>query len=75
MARQTELDRRWNDLMGLCTKEREYRANGQHPRLLRYLSQQIDRLAAEMGFKERQISSREFRAEKDGEHISRLLID
>ena len=61
--------------MGLCTKERDYRAGNQHPRLLRYISQQIDDLAAQMGFSERQIKSREFRAEKDGDRILRLLVD
>lgn len=75
MPRETELDRRWRDLMGLCTKERDYRARSQHPRLLRYISQQIDELAAQMGFSESQIKSREFRAEKDGDHILRLLVE
>ena len=75
MPRETELDRRWRDLMGLCTKERDYRARNQHPRLLRHISQQIDELAVQMGFKEHHIKRREFRAEKDGEHILRLLVD
>jgi hypothetical protein len=75
MPRETELDRRWRDLMGLCTKERDYRARSQHPKLLRYISQQIDELAAQMGFNGDQIKSREFRAEKDGEHILRVLVD
>jgi len=42
---------------------------------LRLISEQIDQLAAQMGFSQQQISSREFRAEKDGEHILKLLVD
>ena len=75
MPRETELDRRWRDLMGLCTKERDYKAGNQHPRLLRHITQQIDELAAQLGFTERQIKSREFRAEKDGDRILRLIVD
>jgi hypothetical protein len=75
MPRQTELDKRWRDLMGLCTKERDYSAELRHPKLLRFISRQIDELAAQMGFSQHQIKSREFRAERDGDRILRLLID
>ena len=61
--------------MSLCTKEREYRADDSHPRLLRLVSQQIDELASQLGFSPQQISRREFRAERDGEHILRVLLD
>jgi len=74
-VRQIELDRNWRDLMSLCTKEREYRTDSLHPKLLRLITRQIDELAAQMGFSQQQIHSREFRAEKDGGHISRLLIE
>jgi hypothetical protein len=74
-ARQSELDRNWRDLMSLCTKEREYKTESLHPKLLRLITRQVDELAAQMGFSQQQIRSREFRAEKDGEHISRLLIE
>jgi len=59
----------------MCQREKEYVAEGRHPKLLRFISEQIDRLAADMGFSERQIRSREFRAAKDGEHIARLLVE
>jgi hypothetical protein len=75
MPRPTELEKRWHDLMGLCTKERDYTADSRHPKLLKFISRQIDELAAQMGFSQHQIKSREFRAERDGEHILRLLID
>ena len=75
MSRQGELDRHWQDLMSMCQREKEYVAEGRHPKLLRFISEQIDRLAADMGFSERQIRSREFRAAKDGEHIARLLVE
>ena len=75
MPRQTELDRHWSSLMSLCTKERDFKSNNLHPRLLHLVSGQIDELAAKMGFTPRQISTREFRAEKNGESILNLLID
>jgi hypothetical protein len=75
MSRQGELDRHWQDLMSMCQREQEYMAEHRHPKLLRYITEQIDTLAADMGFSERQIQSREFRAAKDGEHISRVLIE
>ena len=75
MARETELDRQWRDLMSLCSKERDYAADNSHPKLLRVITKQIDQLAADMGFKPRQIVNREFRAEKDGDRILRLIFD
>ncbi len=75
LSRQRELDRQWQDLMSLCKREKEYRTEQRHPKLLRYVTEQIDQLAKEMGFAEHQIKTREFRAAKDGEHITRLLIE
>lgn len=75
MSRQEELDRRWQDLMSMCQREREYLAEHRHPKLLRFITEQIDQLAADMGFSEQQIKKREFRAAKDGDHISRLFIE
>jgi hypothetical protein len=74
-VRQVELNKNWQNLMSLCTKERDYKADSRHPKLLRLITRQIDELAAQMGFTQQQIHGREFRAEKDGEHISRLLIE
>ena len=75
LSSQGELDRRWQDLMSMCTREQEYKTEHRHPKLLRLITQQIDRLAAEMGFSEQQIKRREFRASRDGGHISRVFTD
>jgi hypothetical protein len=75
MARETQLDRQWASLMSLCTKERDFKSNDLHPRLLRLVTGQIDELAAKMGFSPSQIATREFRAEKDGARILKLLTD
>jgi hypothetical protein len=61
--------------MSLCTRERAYQVKNEHPKLLNLVRVEIDVLAAEMGFNQKQINSREFRAEKDGERILRLLVD
>jgi hypothetical protein len=42
---------------------------------LRFVTEQIDQLAAEMGFSASQIKRREFRAEKDGEQVKRIFIE
>ena len=75
MPRETDLDKQWSSLMLLCTKERDFKSNNLHPRLLRLVTSQIDELAAKMGFSPSQISTREFRAEKDGARILKLLTD
>ena len=59
--------------MSLCGREREYQASGDHPKLLKLVSEQIDRLAADMGFSERQIKTREFRADKSDGHIVLII--
>jgi len=75
LSGQGELDRRWQDLMSMCRREQEYKTEHRHPKLLRFITQQIDRLAADMGFGELQIKRREFRASKDGGHISKVFTD
>lgn len=75
MSRQGELDRHWQDLMSMCQREQKYMAEHRHPKLLRFITEQIDQLAADMGFSEQQIKNREFRAAKEGEHVSRLFIE
>jgi hypothetical protein len=75
VARITPLDKRWAQLMALCETEATYRSEGTHPRLLRLVSAQIDTLAQEMGFSQRCIATRDFRAERDGGHITRILTD
>ena len=75
MGRDLQLENRWSALMSLCGKEREYQASGRHPKLLRHVSEQIDHLGRDMGFSERQIGTREFRAEKSDGRIVRIIAD
>jgi len=75
MTRSTVLDRQWQELMSLCQREKEYVSANNHPKLLKFLTEQIDQLAAELGFSEAQIRKREFRAEREGAHIARLLVE
>jgi hypothetical protein len=74
MARPSQLEKQWQELMSLCAKEMEFRAAERHPKLLRFVSKQIDQLGAEMGFSASQIATREFRAVRSGDHIVRVLI-
>jgi hypothetical protein len=71
--RVTELDRKWQELMTLCAKEKELLASRSHPRLLKLLSREIDRAAAALGFGPVQIEKREFRAERERGHIVRII--
>ena len=74
MARITLLDQQWEHLMSLCKQEARLQAEN-HPRLLVFVSRQIDQLAREMGFNEEKIKTREFRAERRGRHIVRVAND
>jgi hypothetical protein len=73
MAKPTTLDLQWQRLMSLCASEARFRAESNHPRLLKLLQSDIDLLAREMGFSERLIVTRDFRAERDGDHILRIV--
>jgi AraC-like DNA-binding protein len=73
--RQPELDRQWDELMALCEKEKEFKTGNRHPKLLKFVSPQIDELAKQLGFSSRQILRREFRAERVGGHISRIITE
>ena len=73
MAKPTALDKQWQELMTLCASEGRFKADGTHPKLLKLLKTQIDELAAQMGFSERLIATREFRAVRDGGHIARII--
>jgi hypothetical protein len=75
MPKTTALDKQWNELMFLCEKESSCRREGNHPKLLRLITSQIADLAEQMGFSSRQIQTREFRAERDGQHILRIATD
>jgi hypothetical protein len=69
------LDRQWDELMTLCASESRFREEGNHPKLLRLVKSQIDELARQMGFNLRCIITRDFRAERDGEHIVRIVSE
>jgi hypothetical protein len=71
--RPSQLEKQWQELMSLCSKETELRTGQRHPKLLRFVTEQIDQLAAEMGFGAGQIETREFRAERDGDRILRVI--
>jgi hypothetical protein len=73
MLRPTPLDRQWDELMLLCRKEAEFQSTMSHPKVTQLVSVAIDRLARDMGFDERKIVEREFRAERAAGHIVRLL--
>jgi hypothetical protein len=60
-------------LIALCENESKFRSDGSHPRLLHLVETQIDELAGEMGFSQRCIQTRDFRAERDGDHIVRII--
>jgi hypothetical protein len=75
MPRLTALDKQWQELMSLCATEEKFRADGGHPKLSKLIGKQIDQLAREMGFKERTIVTRNFRAERDGTHIVRIIAE
>ena len=73
MPKITPLDKQWDELMFLCRKEAEFSTSGRHPKVLKLVSRQIDVLAAQMGFTSRLIKTREFRSERIGGHIVRIV--
>ena len=75
MPKTTPLDKQWSELMFLCEKESTCRKAGNHPKLLKLITSHIASLAEQMGFSSRQIETREFRAERDGQHILRIATD
>ena len=75
MPRATELDKRWEELMGLCRKEAEFQEQDTHPKVRKLVAKTIEALARDLGFAERQIAEREFRAERNGGHIVRVMTE
>lgn len=75
MARLTTLDVQWRELMFLCEQESRFRDGQDHPKLLKFLAARVDELAREIGFSDRQIRTREFRAVRDDQRIVRVLTD
>jgi len=74
MANSTPLDRQWAHLMALCKSESDFLADDRHPRLLQLVQAEIEVLARQMGFTERAIATRDFRAERSGRHIVRIIV-
>ena len=75
MAKLTRLDKQWRELMFLCDREKTFRDQGNHPRLLKLVTGHIEHLAREMGFTHRQIQTRDFRAVRNGDHIVSVVRD
>jgi hypothetical protein len=73
--KHTVLDRQWQQLMALCESESRLRENGSHSKLLKLVAADIEQLAVAMGFDAHRISTREFRAEREGDHIVRIVAD
>ena len=73
MNKITPLDKQWDELMFLCRKESEFRKDGGHPKVLMLVTRQIDELAAQMGFSQQITKTREFRSERSGGHIVRIV--
>jgi hypothetical protein len=75
MPKQTLLDKQWQELMTLCAEEAKYRADADHPKLLKLIVSRLENLASEMGFSEGRIATRDFRAERAGGHIARIIAE
>jgi hypothetical protein len=75
MPKPTSLDQQWRRLMMLCGDESKLRSEGNHPRLLKLINSDIEELALQMGFSPRRVATRDFRAERDGPHITRIIPD
>lgn len=75
MAKSTVLDVQWERLISLCATESRFRADGNHPKLLKLVAADIDQLAREMGFSDHLIATRDFRAERKGPHITRIVTE
>jgi hypothetical protein len=75
MPKVTLLDKQWQELMTLCAEEERYKGDRSHPKLLKLITSRIDALAREMGFNERRIVTRDFRAERAAGHIARIIAD
>jgi len=75
MPKETRLDQQWAQLMSLCESEAKFQSTAEHPKLLKLIRAQIDELASQMGFAPNRIATRDFRAERRGDHIARIIKD
>ena len=69
------VEQQWHELMLLCRKEEEYAESRAHPKLLKLVRAQIALVARDLGFSPRQIVTREFRAERAGDRIVRVITE
>ena len=75
MPKITRLDKQWQQLMALCESEARFRREGGHAKLLKLVAADIEQLAGEMGFSAGRIATRDFRAERQGDHIVGTISD
>jgi hypothetical protein len=73
--KNSALEGQWEGLMLLCRKEEELAESRAHPKLLKLVRAQIVVTARDMGFSARQIVTREFRAERQGGRIVRVITE
>lgn len=59
--------------MSLCENETRFKEERSHPRLLKLVTAEIVELATAMGFSSERIETRDFRAERNGNHIVRII--
>jgi hypothetical protein len=55
MFRPSPFEEQWDELIALCQRKQEFHEAHKHPKLLKFISKQIDHLATEMGFSSREI--------------------
>ena len=75
MPKFTSLDKKWQQLMALCESEAKLRSEGNHAKLLKLVASDIEQLAGEMGFSANRVATRDFRAERQGNHIVGTISD
>ena len=75
MAKASALETQWQQLMTLCAAEKRFKSEGNHPKLLKIVKGDIDQLARDMGFSDRLIATRDFRAERHGSRIVRIITE
>src|SRR5258708_39580389 len=75
VARPTQLQQQWDELMFLCQREKEYLTDQTHRVLVKVLIRRIDELARQMGFSEAQIQNRNFRADKTDGRITSIVTE
>ena len=73
--RRTDLEKQWDELMFLCQREKEYLTEQTHRVLVKVLTKRIDELSRQMGFSEKQIQGRNFRADRTDGRITTIVTE